>query len=61
MSDHRYSIIEQIDVGGMAEVWKGRAVSLQGFEKQVAIKRIDFEIDKLDEFKYILREITIMR
>ncbi len=40
MSDNRYSIIEQIDVGGMAEVWKGRAVSLQGFEKQVAIKRV---------------------
>ena len=40
MSDHRYSIIEQIDVGGMAEVWRGRAVSMQGFEKQVAIKRV---------------------
>jgi eukaryotic-like serine/threonine-protein kinase len=40
MSENRYSIIEQIDVGGMAEVWKGRAVSLQGFEKQVAIKRV---------------------
>ena len=40
MSDQRYSIIEQIDVGGMAEVWRGRAVSLQGFEKQVAIKRV---------------------
>lgn len=40
MSEDRYSVIEQIDVGGMAEVWKGRAVSLQGFEKQVAIKRV---------------------
>ena len=40
MSDQRYTIVEQIDVGGMAEVWRGRAVSLQGFEKQVAIKRV---------------------
>ena len=40
MSENRYSIIEQIDVGGMAEVWRGRAESLQGFQKQVAIKRV---------------------
>ncbi len=36
----RYRIIEKIDAGGMAEIYKGVAVSLDGFEKTVAIKRI---------------------
>ncbi len=36
----RYRIIEKIDAGGMAEIYRGAAVSLDGFEKQVAIKRI---------------------
>ena len=36
----RYRIIEKIDAGGMAEIYKGVAVSLDGFEKAVAIKRI---------------------
>ena len=36
----RYHIIEKIDAGGMAEIYRGAAVSLDGFEKQVAIKRI---------------------
>ena len=36
----RYRIIEKIDAGGMAEIYKGVAVSLDGFERAVAIKRI---------------------
>lgn len=36
----RYEIIERLDAGGMAEVYRGCAVSLEGFEKQVAIKRV---------------------
>ena len=40
MVERRYSVIEQIDVGGMAEVWRGKSSSLQGLEKQVAIKRV---------------------
>lgn len=36
----RYKIIEKIDAGGMAEVYKAKAVSVDGFEKIVAIKRI---------------------
>jgi len=36
----RYRIIEKIDAGGMAEIYKGVSVSLDGFEKAVAIKRI---------------------
>ena len=30
-------------------------------KKVVAIKRIDFEFENLNEVKYILREITILR
>lgn len=30
-------------------------------KKLVAVKRIDFDIEKLNEIKYLLREITIMR
>ncbi len=41
MADHqKYRIIERIDAGGMAEVFRGVAESLQGFKKNVAIKRI---------------------
>lgn len=40
MAGPRYSILEKIDAGGMAEVWKARATSLEGFDKLVAIKRV---------------------
>ncbi len=40
MAEQRYSIIEKIDAGGMAEVWKARSTSIQGFEKLIAIKRV---------------------
>ena len=40
MAQQRYSIVEKLDAGGMAEVWKGKATSLRGFEKSVAIKRV---------------------
>ena len=36
----RYRIIEKIDAGGMAEIYRGEAVSIEGFARQVAIKRI---------------------
>lgn len=36
----RYRILERIDSGGMAEVFKGRARAIHGIEKIVAIKRI---------------------
>src|SRR6187397_1208621 len=36
----RYTITERVDAGGMAEVFRGVAESLQGFKKSVAIKRI---------------------
>jgi serine/threonine protein kinase len=36
----QYEILGRIAVGGMAEVYRGRAVGDEGFEKPVAIKRI---------------------
>jgi eukaryotic-like serine/threonine-protein kinase len=36
----RYKIVEKLDAGGMAEIYKAKAITIDGFEKQVAIKRI---------------------
>ncbi len=40
MAEQRYKVIERIDAGGMAEVFKANSTSMQGFQKLVAIKRI---------------------
>ena len=40
MSDQRYNLIEKLEAGGMAEVFRGEATSVQGFKKRVAIKRV---------------------
>jgi serine/threonine-protein kinase len=39
-SDQRYRVIDRLESGGMAEVFKAEAIGLQGFKKQVAIKRV---------------------
>lgn len=36
----RYKIVDKIDAGGMAEIYRANAITLDGFEKAVAIKRI---------------------
>lgn len=36
----RYELVERIGAGGMAEIFRGRAIAAGGFEKPVAIKRI---------------------
>ncbi|MGN6108913.1 MAG: serine/threonine-protein kinase, partial [Kofleriaceae bacterium] len=36
----RYELLDRIGVGGMAEIFRGKAVAAGGFEKLVAIKRI---------------------
>jgi serine/threonine protein kinase len=36
----RYELLDRIGVGGMAEIFRGRALAAGGFEKPVAIKRI---------------------
>lgn len=38
--EQRYRVTERLEAGGMAEVFKGEATSVQGFKKQVAIKRV---------------------
>lgn len=50
MAQQKYSIISKLDAGGMAEVWKGKATSLRGFEKLVAIKRVLPDLAKKDNF-----------
>lgn len=40
MADQRYRVIDRLEAGGMAEVFRAEATSLQGFRKQVAIKRV---------------------
>src|SRR5687768_17800162 len=46
----RYTIAERIDAGGMAEVFRGVAESIQGFKKNVAIKRILTSLTKNPKF-----------
>ena len=46
----RYTISERLDQGGMAEVFLGVAESLQGFKKNVAIKRVLPNLTKNEKF-----------
>lgn len=46
----RYQITERLDQGGMAEVFRGVAESMQGFKKAVAIKRILPSLTKNEKF-----------
>ncbi len=56
----QYELIELIAAGGMAEVFKGRAVAAEGFEKLVAIKRILPDLAEDDRFvKMLLTEARI--
>src|SRR3954465_13463449 len=36
----RYRVLEKLESGGMAEVFRAESTGLQGFGKQVAIKRV---------------------
>jgi serine/threonine-protein kinase len=56
----QYELLEQIAVGGMAEVFKGRVVAAEGFEKHVAIKRILPDLAEDERFvKMLLTEARI--
>src|SRR5262245_34082622 len=46
----KYQITERVDAGGMAEVFRAVAESLQGFKKNVAIKRILPNLTKNKKF-----------
>src|SRR3972149_1154306 len=36
----RYTLLRRVAAGGMAEIWKAKALGPAGFQKTVAIKRI---------------------
>jgi tRNA A-37 threonylcarbamoyl transferase component Bud32 len=56
----QYELRELIAVGGMAEVYKGRVVGAEGFEKWVAIKRILPDLGEDERFvKMLLTEARI--
>ncbi|MFA6034768.1 MAG: serine/threonine-protein kinase, partial [Myxococcota bacterium] len=46
----KYYLLERINVGGMAEVFKAKATGVEGFEKLVAIKKILPNISEDEEF-----------
>jgi eukaryotic-like serine/threonine-protein kinase len=46
----RYELLDKIGAGGMAEVFRGKAVAAGGFEKPVAIKRILPHLSKDERF-----------
>ncbi len=46
----RYTITERLDHGGMAEVFRGVAESMEGFKKNVAIKRVLPNLTKNQKF-----------
>ena len=39
-SQQRYRVLQKLEAGGMAEVFRAESEGLQGFKKQVAIKRV---------------------
>ncbi|MGE0789719.1 MAG: PEGA domain-containing protein [Sandaracinaceae bacterium] len=46
----KYVLLDRINVGGMAEVFKAKAFGVEGFERQVAVKRILPSIAEDSEF-----------
>ena len=40
MSLKKFEILEMVAKGGMAEVYRAKTVGLQGFEKEVCVKKI---------------------
>jgi eukaryotic-like serine/threonine-protein kinase len=46
----KYYLLERINVGGMAEVFKAKATGVEGFERLVAVKRILPNIAEDNEF-----------
>lgn len=49
-SDSKYRIIDKIDAGGMAEIYRAEAELIQGLKKKVAIKRILPHLTKNKKF-----------
>jgi serine/threonine protein kinase len=46
----RYLLLDRVNIGGMAEVWRGKVFGAGGFERLVAVKRILPNIAEDEEF-----------
>src|SRR5258705_3649188 len=46
----KYWLLDRVNVGGMAEVWKAKAFGVEGFERLLAVKRILPNIAEDKEF-----------
>ncbi len=56
----RYTLVELIAIGGMAEIWLARMEGLEGFEKLVVIKKIKPHLAKQPSFvKMFLNEAKL--
>jgi eukaryotic-like serine/threonine-protein kinase len=56
----KYTLVERIAVGGMAEIFLGRQAGLEGFEKTIVIKRIRPHLSKQPNFvKMFLNEAKL--
>lgn len=49
-SQQRYRVLQKLEAGGMAEVFRAESEGLQGFKKQVAIKRVLPDLGKKKKF-----------
>ena len=50
MKTEKYRVVRRLESGGMAEVFIGEAVRVQGFKKRVAIKRVLPHLAQNDDF-----------
>ena len=56
----KYTLINRIAVGGMAEIFLARQAGLEGFEKTIVIKRIRPHLSKQPSFvKMFLNEAKL--
>ena len=46
----KYLLVDRVNVGGMAEVFKGKTFGVQGFERILAVKRILPNMAEDEEF-----------
>ena len=45
----KYFLLERVNVGGMAEVFKAKATGVEGFERLVAVPKRDCRSDRKPE------------
>jgi eukaryotic-like serine/threonine-protein kinase len=52
----KYFLLERVNVGGMAEVFRAKATGVEGFERLVAVKRILPGIAEDEEFVTMFKD-----